>query len=99
MNSATQVDKDGNRPPEIRLGKISGSGLVRLEFTNPMSFPSQEELIKLNEEGSEKLIDIAILSGDEDNDNSGNLVSWEIVKVDKRLIELQLVFSSPLSVS
>ena len=64
-----------------------------------MGFPSQEELIKLNEEGSEKLIDITIISEDEDNDNSDNLVSWEIVKVDKRLIELQLVFSSPLSVS
>ena len=64
-----------------------------------MSFPSQDELIKLNEEGSEKLIDITIISEDEDNDNSDNLASWEIVAVDKTLIELQLVFSSPLSVS
>ena len=100
MNSATQVDKDGNKPPEIRLGKISGSGLVRLEFTNPMSFPSMEELIKLNQERSEKkLIDISIFSEDEENDASENLESWAIVKVDQKLIELQLVFSSPLMVS
>ena len=38
--AAAKTDEDGNRPPEVRLGKISSSGRVRLEFTNSMSFPS-----------------------------------------------------------
>ena len=32
-----------------------------------MSFPSKEELIKLNQESTDKLIDIAILRGDEED--------------------------------
>ena len=47
-----------------------------------MSFPSKEALIKLNQESKEKLIDIAIFSGDEETYDQNNLLRWEIVKVD-----------------
>ena len=64
-----------------------------------MSFPSKEELIKLNQESTEKLIDISILGGDEEDYDQNNFLRWEIVTVQKKLIELQLVFLSPLQVS
>lgn len=34
--AASQLDEEGNRPPEVRLGRISGTGRVKLEFTNSM---------------------------------------------------------------
>ena len=40
IKEAEHVDDKGNRAPEVRLGRISGNGRVRLEFTNPMVFPS-----------------------------------------------------------
>ena len=47
-DAALSVDANGNRPPEVRLGKISGSGRLRLEFTSPMvSFPSQAEFVEM----------------------------------------------------
>ena len=64
-----------------------------------MSFPSKEEFIKLDQESTEKLIDISILGGDEEDYDQNNFLRWEIVTVQKKLIELQLVFLSPLQVS
>ena len=43
--AATQLDEEGNRPPEVRLGRISGDGRMSLEFTNSMQFPDKEEFI------------------------------------------------------
>ena len=43
--AAIEIDKDGNRPPDVRLGRISSSGRAEIEFTNAMSFPSKEEFI------------------------------------------------------
>ena len=43
--AATQLDEEGNRPPEVRLGRISGSGRVKLDFTNSMQFPDKDEFI------------------------------------------------------
>ena len=36
MDAAAEAVDDGKRPPEVRMGKISANGRVRLEFTNPM---------------------------------------------------------------
>ena len=47
-----------------------------------------EELIKLNQESTEKLIDIAIFKGEEENYDQDNFQRWEIVKVEKQVIEL-----------
>ena len=59
--AAAQADERGNRPPEVRLGKISSSGRVRLEFTNAMNFPSLEEFVELNQQFDNKLINLVIL--------------------------------------
>ena len=95
--AAAQLDENGNRPPEVRLGRISSNGRVRLEFTNSMTFPSKEELIELNKQ-SNKLIDVFMVMGDEEVKES-NLKSWEIASVKPNLIELDLVFAKPLHVS
>ena len=83
--AATYVDSEGNRPPEVRLGRIDSSGRVRLEFTNSMSFPSKAELITLNRESDNSLIDLMVISSDDDDADqmkrSPNLLSWEIVSV------------------
>ena len=65
MNAA-QVDEDGNRPPEVRLGRIESNGRVKLEFTTAMVFPSEREFILLNEESGNEMIDVFVFKGDED---------------------------------
>ena len=64
--AAAQLDEDGNRPPEVRLGRISGDGRVRLEFTNSMQFPDKEDFIELNINTDNHLVDIRMLKGDSD---------------------------------
>ena len=44
-----------HRPPEVRPGKITGNGRVRLEFTNPMMLPGKSELIELNKKSEKKM--------------------------------------------
>ena len=84
----------------MRVGRIDSNGLVRLEFTNPMSFPSTDEFIALNKESGNKLIDLMVISSDEDDaekvEPSPNLSSWEIVSVSSSLIEIKLTFEKPL---
>ena len=96
--AATETDKDGNRPPEVRLGRISSSGRVKLEFTNSMSFPSLEDLIELNKQSKNKLIELFMLKGDEETIDT-NLKGWDIVSVSSKLIEIDLTFDQPLQVS
>lgn len=100
--AALQKDANGNRPPEVRLGRITVSGLVPLEFTNEMSFPPLSELIQLNEESGGKLIELSIQEGDSDEEEAGksdNLIAWKVISVDPKLIEIQLEFRRPLQVS
>ena len=77
---AAKIGQGGDRPPEVRVGKISSTGRVRLEFTNSMKFPSQEEFIELNRSSENGLIDLLMYKGDED-ELDDNLESWEIVSV------------------
>ena len=68
-----------------------------------MSFPSTDEFIALNKESGNKLIDLMVISSDEDDaekvEPSPNLSSWEIVSVSSSLIEIKLTFEKPLEVS
>lgn len=79
--AALKKDANGNRPPEVRLGRITASGLVPLEFTNEMNFPSLSELIHLNEESGGKLIELGIKEDGAEEDEAGdsdNLAAWSI---------------------
>ena len=96
--AATQLDEEGNRPPEVRLGRISGDGRMSLEFTNSMQFPDKEEFIELNNSTNSHLVDIRMLKGDSDEQNE-NLQDWKIVSVSSELIEIDLGFANPLEVS
>ena len=82
----------------MRLGRISGIGRVRLEFTVSMRFPDQQTLINLNKSSNNKLIDLIVLKGDSDELDE-NLKSWEIISVSSQLIEIDLEFEEPLYVS
>ena len=73
IKAAAQVDENGNRPPEFRLGLISSNGRARLEFTNEMSFPSMEEFIRLNDEFDKNLVNLMMLNGDEEYSVDENL--------------------------
>ena len=66
IEAAATLDEHGNRPPEVRLGKISNSGRLRIEFTNAMSLPSTEEFIRRNKLSGNSLIEIIMFKGDED---------------------------------
>ena len=92
------MDEKGNRPPEVRLGKITSSGRVRIEFTNSMSFPSKEEFIELNKKLGNKLLDLVMMKGEEEEEDE-NLRSWQIISVDPKLIEVDLEFEKPIYVS
>ena len=87
-----------HRPPEVRLGKITGNGRVRLEFTNPMMLPGKSKLIELNEKSEKKMIDLFMIDGDEDVIDE-NLTDWMIESVSEKLIEIDLKFQEPLMVS
>ena len=52
----------------------------------------------MNENSCEKLIDLVVYKGDELTEDD-NLLRWNIVKVDKELIEIDLFFKRPLHVS
>ena len=82
----------------MRLGRISGIGRVRLEFTVPMRFPDLQTLIDLNKSSNNKLIDLIVLKGDYDEPDE-NLKSWEIISVSSQLIEIDMEFEKPLYVS
>ena len=82
----------------MRLGRISGIGRVRLEFTVPMRFPDLQTLIDLNKSNNNKLIDLIVLKGDYDEPDE-NLKSWEIISVSSQLIEIDMEFEKPLYVS
>ena len=97
MNAA-QLDENGNRPPEVRLGRIEANGRVKLEFTNAMIFPSEREFILLNEKSGNELIELIMLKGDEDVQDD-NLKSWKIISVSPTLIEIDLEFENPVQVS
>ena len=96
--AASQLDEEGNRPPEVRLGRISGNGGVKLEFTNSMQLPDKEEFIELNDSTNSHLVDIRMLKGDS-NEQNENLEGWQIVSVSSELIEIDLNFVKPLEVS
>ena len=67
--AATGLDKNGNRPPEVRLGRISPTGRVHIEFTNEMDLPSLDDFIQLNKKQSPSLISITMLEGVTENQN------------------------------
>ena len=95
---AAQVDEEGNRPPEVRLGRIESNGRVKLEFTNAMVFPSEREVNLLNEKSGNEMIDVYMFKGDEDVIDD-NLKSWKIISVTPKLIEIEVVFENPIQVS
>ena len=85
-------------PPEIRLGTISANRNMKIEFTGAMSFPEKEEFIQQNAEQALKLLNIFMLSGD-DEVIDDNLTSWKIKSVTAMQISVDLEFKSPLLVS
>ena len=89
--AAMEIDRDGNRPPEVRLGRISSSGRAEIEFTNAMSFPSKEEFVELNKSSKNKLLDLYVLNGDEGIRDT-NLRDWNIFSVSSTWIEIDLIF-------
>ena len=95
---AARVDEEGNRPPEVRLGRIESNGRLKLEFTNAMVFPSEREFILLNEKSGNEMIDVYMFKGDEDVIDD-NLKSWKIISVTPKLIEIEVVFENPIQVS
>ena len=63
-----------------------------------MNFPSKEEFIRQNKEKLYGLLNVFMLSG-EDEAIDDNLTSWEIKSVEALLISIDLEFESPLLVS
>ena len=115
INAAAKLDEQGNRPPEIRVGNISSSGRVSLEFTNKMSFPPFDQFVSLGTLSESKVSNENRMMKAEDDDEVNlieivmfrgeeeeldqNLGSWEIVSVSDTLIEIDLHFEEPLQVS
>ena len=53
---------------------------IYLEFSNPLDFPSTREFILDNEKENYKLLNVMMLSG-EDESVDPNLLAWTISKV------------------
>ena len=78
-------------PPELRLGEISAYRRFTIEFTNEMNFPDTEKFIQLNEESELALLNILMISGENEGINQ-NLLSWTIVEVTSKKIDIDLEF-------
>ena len=85
-------------PPEIRVGSISANRRVIIEFTNAMEFPDTAKFIEENKKSGNKLLDLMMLSGDNEAIDP-NLLSWVIVSVTSTTITVDLEFLTPLTVS
>ena len=72
-------------PPEMRLGEISTYRSVTIEFTNQMNFPDTPEFIKQNEESKLSILNVMMISGDNESVDL-NLSSWTITKVTSKMI-------------
>ena len=85
-------------PPEIRVGSISANRRVIIKFTNAMEFPDTATFIEENKNSNNKLLDMMMLSGDNEAIDP-NLLSWVIVSVTTKAITVDLEFLTPLTVS
>ena len=74
-------DAGSPMPPEIRLGAISPSGQVDLDFTKQMNFPETMDFVTLNTAQSNLFLNVTMLSGDS-LEIDENLVSWTVSSVD-----------------
>ena len=88
----------GVLPPDMQIGEISADGAVNVEFTNQMDFPSTREFVLDNEKSNNKLLNVMMLSG-EDEAIDPNLLSWTFNTVSSQQIEIKLEFERPLEIS
>ena len=82
----------------MQIGEISADRTIFVEFTNPMDFPSTREFVLDNEKSDNKLLNVLMLSG-EDESVDPNLLSWTISKVTSQQISINLEFERPLEIS
>ena len=89
-------------PPEMRIVKITGAGVVNIEFTNAMEFPDNlkdlinEQATKSGEEkralrGNDNYMSLMMVSKNEE-EATDNLASWEVTLVSSKGMNLQLDF-------
>ena len=78
-------------PPELRLGEISGYRRFTIEFTNEMNFPDTDKFVQLNEESKLSLLNVIMISGEKEEVDQ-NLLSWTIVEVTSKKIDIDLEF-------
>ena len=89
-------------PPEMRIVKITGAGVVNIEFTNVMEFPDNlkdlinEQATKLEDakrylRGNDNYISLMMVSKNEE-EATDNLASWEVTSVTSKGMDLQLDF-------
>ena len=78
-------------PPELRLGEISAYRRFTIEFTNEMDFPDTDKFVQLNEESKLSLLNVMMISGEEEEVDQ-NLLSWTIVEVTSKKIDIDLEF-------
>ena len=90
-------------PPEMRIKKITGSGVVHLTFTNAMDFPDDlkdrinsalttKEQAKRDLEEVADLLSLMMVSKDKEEVDD-NMVSWEVTAVTSTSIDCQLNFN------
>lgn len=73
--------KDGKKPLDIQISKISNLGRVNLVFTEEMDFPQDlQELINNNQGQDDSVMEIQMIDpGDEVN---SNFLSWSFESFD-----------------
>ena len=94
--------KDGYRPPEVRIPRVSYDAKVLLNFSNAMMFPSNFTAI-LNDRNytdPEKVryLEMEMLTEEIETDR-GSLISWNVTSVEPTLIKVDLKFDKPLYIS
>ena len=87
------------RPPEVRISKISSDWKLSLKFTMPIQFPDElRESINAIRKTPNAPIDVLMISSKNDKKDE-NLTDWSISKLSSTEIDIDLVFSQPTEVS
>ena len=73
--------KDGKKPLDIQISKISNLGRVNLVFTEEMDFPQDlQELINNNQGQDDSVMEIQMI--DPDDEVNSNFLSWSFESFD-----------------
>ena len=96
-------------PPEMRIKKITGEGVVHIIFTNAMEFPDNlKDMIndqttkqenQLRNLAEEEILFNLLMVSESEEEAVDNMIGWEVTSVTSTSMDVQMNFKKPIEVS